>query len=265
MRVVTQNILGRQAGWASRRSVLADGFRRLKPDVVLFQEAIRLDDYDQVADLLGDSFEVVHQSERDDDEAGQGISIASRWPIELVAEIDLHVGSRTADFPCGALVANVAWPSCPEPVLVVNHKPSWRTNLAYEREQQAVITARQVEEIVARTGQHVVLGGDFDAVPESSSLRFWRGEQSLSDVSVSYRDAWQRTDPGHTFAPSRCDLIDDSWQTYLDRRIDYLLVRCADGKGPTLSVTRCDRVFDEPVDGVWGSDHFGVMADLRLP
>jgi len=25
------------------------------------------------------------------------------------------------------------------------------------------------------------------------------------------------------------------------------------------------RIFDEPVDGVWASDHFGVVADLALP
>jgi len=186
-----------------------------------------------------------------------------------VAEIDLRVSERTTDFPAGALLANVAWPESAEPVLVVNHKPSWRTNLAYERELQAVVTARQVEEIVARTGQHVVLGGDFDAVPEASSLRFWRGEQSLSDVSVSYCDAWhlrRGTDAGHTFMPSRCTIVEDSWSHYIDRRIDYLLVRTSgDGKGPTLSVTRCERIFDEPVNDIWGSDHFGVLADFRLP
>jgi hypothetical protein len=45
------------------------------------------------------------------------------------------------------------------------------------------------------------------------------------------------------------------------RRIDYVLVRCGI-HGPTLEVTGCRRVFDEPVGGVWLSDHYGVLADL---
>jgi endonuclease/exonuclease/phosphatase family metal-dependent hydrolase len=48
------------------------------------------------------------------------------------------------------------------------------------------------------------------------------------------------------------------------RRIDYLLVRCGD-HGPTLPIADCRRVFDQPVEGVWASDHFGVVADLELP
>jgi hypothetical protein len=39
------------------------------------------------------------------------------------------------------------------------------------------------------------------------------------------------------------------------------MVRCSD-HGPTLDVKACQRIFDEPADGVWGSDHFGVLADL---
>ena len=48
------------------------------------------------------------------------------------------------------------------------------------------------------------------------------------------------------------------------KQIDYVLVRCGD-HGPTLEVVGCERAFDGPVDGVWASDHFGVVADLRLP
>jgi hypothetical protein len=47
----------------------------------------------------------------------------------------------------------------------------------------------------------------------------------------------------------------------LGRRIDYIFVRCS-SHGPTLDIRTCDRLFDEPVDGVWASDHYGVTADL---
>jgi endonuclease/exonuclease/phosphatase family metal-dependent hydrolase len=52
---------------------------------------------------------------------------------------------------------------------------------------------------------------------------------------------------------------DRDWE--LGRRIDHVLVRCS-AHGPTLDIRACERLFDEPVDGMWASDHFGVVADL---
>jgi len=52
--------------------------------------------------------------------------------------------------------------------------------------------------------------------------------------------------------------------TAVSRRIDHILVRSG-LRGPTLQVADCRRVLDEPVNGVWASDHFGVVADLVLP
>ena len=37
VRVVTLNLWGRRGAWADRRSVLIDGFRALRPDLVAFQ------------------------------------------------------------------------------------------------------------------------------------------------------------------------------------------------------------------------------------
>ena len=48
------------------------------------------------------------------------------------------------------------------------------------------------------------------------------------------------------------------------RRIDYVMVRCG-VHGPTLDVADCSLALDRPVDRVYASDHFGVVADLALP
>jgi endonuclease/exonuclease/phosphatase family metal-dependent hydrolase len=55
-----------------------------------------------------------------------------------------------------------------------------------ERELQAVAAARFVEDLLdeRRDIRHVVLAGDFNAVPDSASVRFWRGLQSLDGTSV---------------------------------------------------------------------------------
>ena len=83
--------------------------------------------------------------------------------------------------------------------------------------------------------------------------------------SVCYRDAWESThpgDPGHTFTPENPLVADWDWPF---RRLDYFLVGCRLHGGPTLEVAACARNFDEPVDGVWASDHFGLVADLAVP
>ncbi|MDQ3151480.1 MAG: hypothetical protein M3R63_07110 [Actinomycetota bacterium] len=47
-------------------------------------------------------------------------------------------------------------------------------------------------------------------------------------------------------------------------RIDYVMVRCG-SHGPLLDVAGCRLVFDQPIDGLWASDHFGVLADMERP
>lgn len=131
--------------------------------------------------------------------------------------MDLHVTPRTADFPCVTLLAEVLAPDPVGPLLFVNHFPSWQLAYEHERELQAVLAARLIEELAGRRRLHVVLAGDLDADPDASSIRFWSGRHALSGTSVCYRDAWERVHPG------------------------------------------------EPGDGVWASDHFGVVADLAVP
>lgn len=271
MRVLVQNLFGRRAGWDGRRTVLANELRQLEPDLVAFPEAILNQDYDQVVDLLGADYHVAHQRDRElgdgsDVEAGQGHSLGSRWPLGVVRELDLHVTPRTDGFACGVLAAEVVAPDPIGPVLFVYHNPSWNLAYAHERELQAVAAARFIEEIVGQRELHVVLAADLDADPASSTARFWTGRQALDGMSVCYRDAWESKhpgEPGHTFGVPENPLgVDWDWPY---RRIDYIFVRCGEHGGPTLAITACERIFDQPVDGIWASDHFGVMADLDLP
>lgn len=263
VRVASLNLWGRNGPWAQRRSVIFDGLREIGPDLMAFQEAIKTDEYDQVRDLLEPDFHVIHQTERAAD--GSGVSIASRWPVEEVMELDLHVTPRTANFGCTTLVAKINVPEPVGPLLFVNHFPNWQLDFELERELQAVVAAKFIEERVAQGSLHVVLAGDLDADPRAASIRFWAGRQSLDGMSVCYRDAWESAhpeEPGHTFTPRNALMKDWDWPF---RRIDYIFVRCGRHGGPTLAIASCERIFDEPVDDVWASDHFGLVADLVLP
>lgn len=114
---------------------------------------------------------------------------------------------------------------------------------------------------------HVLVLGDFDATPDSASLSFWRGRRPAGGISVCYQDTWEYLhpdDPGRTFDRENPLVRDGEVATAVSRRIDYILVR-AELHGPTLEATACRRILDRPVDGVWASDHYGVMADFTLP
>jgi endonuclease/exonuclease/phosphatase family metal-dependent hydrolase len=263
MRVVTQNLWGIRGDWDARRAVLTEGFRELQPDLVAFIEAIKTDGYDQVVDVLGPDYQVAHQTEREPD--GQGASIASRWPFRELHEVDLNVTPRTGDFACTTLVAEILVPEQFAPLVIANHVPNWQLAFERERELQALVATRFLEELVGPRSTHVVLAGDLTADPEAANVRFITGRQSLDGMSVCYRDAWESVhpgEPGDTFTPDNPLVADWDWPF---RRLDYVFVRCGEHGGPTLEITACERVFDQPIDGVWASDHFGVYADLEIP
>ncbi len=184
VRVATLNLWGRGGSWDRRRPVLIDGLLELRPDVVAFQEAIVGDGYDQVVDLLGPDFHVVHQTVGLLGDGNHAASIASRWPL---GEVDLHVTPRTEDYPCAAIAAEVLAPEPVGPLLFVAHGPSYQWGAELERELQAVAAARLVERFAEGRRMHAMVAGDFNATPEASSVRFWSGRQSLHECLLPGR------------------------------------------------------------------------------
>jgi endonuclease/exonuclease/phosphatase family metal-dependent hydrolase len=262
IRVAVQNVWARYGAWPQRRELLQEGLRAAEPDLVTFVEPVRDEHYDQVADLLGPGYEIVYQSAHDGDVFGS--AVASRWPIEAVHELDLRVTERTADSLDVTLAAEIVAPDPIGPLLFLAPNPKWKMGYERERELQALVAARYAERYAASHEAHVILAGDFDAVPDAASIRFLRGRQSLDGISVCYRDAWESVhgeEPGHTFTPRNPLVRDGETAWDVPRRIDYVMVRC-DDYGPTLDIRDCRRLFDEPRDGVWASDHFGVVAEL---
>ena len=265
LRALTLNLFAEHGDWPARRRALQSGLERLRPDVVALQEAIVDDGHDSAREVLGTEYEVAHQTRGlVGDGRHHGASVASRWPITGVHEVDLHLTPRTRDYSCGAVIAEVA---APEPIgrlLVACHGNSWAWWAEHERELQALAVVRRIEEVVAEEPAHVVVGGDFNATPDTSSMRFWTGRTSLNGTSTAYRDCWESVHgeaAGWTFDPRNALSAIDEPDLDRGRRIDYLLVRCGD-HGPTLRVADCRLALAEPVDGVQPSDHYGVVADL---
>src|SRR4051812_32227539 len=174
LRVMTMNAYGpANPDWDRRHRLLADTIRDLAPDVVALQE-VPLDADGDLGRIIGPDYHVAPFSRADD---GVGGMIATRWPHRYLTEIDLRITERARETLswCAAVLLEVTTPV--GTVVLVHHKPSWPFPFEHEREQQAVLVARTVEDHVRSRDLHAVVLGDFDATPDSASLSFWRGRR----------------------------------------------------------------------------------------
>lgn len=265
-RVATFNVLDRSYADGARREVaIQAGLREASPDVIALQEITRTGELDQVREWFGGDPDIIDHPNSAHN--GVGACLVSRHPILEHHVLDLRFAFGATGLPwLGAVAAEILAPEPIGRVLVVHHKPSWQLDAELLREEQAVAVAQFIEGLVEdRADLPVVLLGDFDAGPEASSIQFLTGRRSLHGKSVRYEDAWEATHPddlGHTFSPRNPLVRAGQMPLERGRRIDHIMIR-SDSHGPLLGVATCRLICDAPVDGVWASDHFGVMADLQ--
>ncbi len=167
LRILTYNIYGTAAGWEQRRCALSTGLGELSPDLVALHETVLTDDFDQAAELLGDRYQVVHSRARLPD--SWGASIASRWPIGEVRELDQHVTPRAEPW-CTTLIAEIQAPAPIGPLIFVKHFQSAAVWQERERELQAAAAATVIEKMVKEQERPVVLAGDLNADPDAASF-----------------------------------------------------------------------------------------------
>jgi endonuclease/exonuclease/phosphatase family metal-dependent hydrolase len=269
LRVLTVNVQNDE-GDPRRTRLLNREVRRLAPDLVAFQEVCYPGRRDQLAELVaGTGLHTTHQAgvlDRPPPESDRygGTAVATRWPHEI-REVQL------ADAPgvhWWTLAVSVALPSLGE-LLFIAPTTGWQLDAEAARERQAV----QVTELDARhrTALPTIIAGDLNAGPEAASIRYLSGLQSLDGRSVHYHDAWAVAGhgPGHTWTVDNplaaAEIARVIGQPGHRRRIDYVFVGSAHAHPRARArIVTARLVADRPVDGVWLSDHAGVLADLDL-
>lgn len=272
LRVLTFNVENVE-GDDRRTKAINQELRRIEPDLVSFQEVVATPDRNQLDELLaGTGLHGSHQADAMSytppfaDRYG-GTAVATRWPHTRLEVVDMRLAGA-ADVPWCTLAVSVPIPDTGE-VLFIGTTAAWRLDAESVREQQAValtdLDARH------RRALPTVIAGDFNAAPDAASIRYMRGLQSLGSSSVHYHDAWEiaGVGPGYTWTvdnPNTRDVVEAVVrQPQHHRRIDYVFIGSwHQHHNASCQVRSAAVAFDQPIDGVWASDHYGVVVDVEL-
>lgn len=285
----------------SRAEAIADLLAEEQPDVVGLQEVARWTsvplaagvpnpDFDFLAILLtelaerGTPYEVVVENDNFDSSVLATTSpVPGYIPLRpsgvAVQYVDRDVIIARADLPDdelqvlataeGTFATNVTVPFLGGAILTVlrgwtsadlllHGQPVRFVNTHLEAFSAAVreAQARELAALLAASPYPVVLVGDLNDDPRTGAV-------TILQEALGLADAWRGSAP-RGYTAGQDDL--DAAQPQFDRRIDYVLYEV--DRRPRLHATRVEvigeEVRDRSADGLWPSDHAGVLATLHL-
>lgn len=259
IRVATWNLWWRFGPWPERFPAIVATLQAADPDVVALQEVWGEGATDQAA-LLAEALGGFHHAygHRWEGAAVQfGNAILSRWPIVASEQRPLPAPPDLDELRT-VLRADIEGPR--------GRFSMFTTHLNYQlgqsriRQDQVGDVCRFVRE-TAVEGHPPLVAGDFNAVPDSDEVRMMTGRMAVPAPPLAFRDVWDVAGegPGLTWSPVNPFVAAEEEGR---ARVDYLFT-AGPGEGGRGMPVRVDLLGDHPVDGMWPSDHFGVVADLR--
>ncbi|MFU8947849.1 endonuclease/exonuclease/phosphatase family protein [Mycetocola zhadangensis] len=259
MRLVTWNVLWRfDPDWRARQSAILRVLDELQPDIVGLQECWSTAEHSQ-ADVIAEhrgmhaafaspSFPPIPSPPEHPDQQGvlMGVGLVSRWPILDVHQHVLPVSHRQV-----APVALEARVATAEGTLfdVIVAATEWKPDFADDHLAQAERLADILSDADPTVPRFLLTDLNCDA-----------SQAEFAPVAAVATDTWERGggDPAAVTLSSAVSFAPREAVKEIDRRVDHILVR-----GSSIAVDRAF-IIDSPVDGVYPSDHFPVIADVRL-
>jgi len=258
-RIATLNIWNRSGPWDKRLPLIRDGLRALDADVIALQEVLAFGEQDQAKEIAaGLGWNVYYGKAW---ELGGGVSMGNAIvsPHRIVDGQVLPLPTRPDVDQRTVAFARVEAPHGPIPVFATHL--TFQLHMCDIRCEQVRALADHVAALAPIDGPPPVLVGDFNAEPDADEIRFLRGLTPLGGRSVYFADCWIASGaagPGYSWDRRNDYALRAHEPT---RRIDYVFVRGPDRhvRGEPIAARLA---LDEPVDGVWPSDHFAVVADI---
>lgn len=260
VRVLTWNVWWQYGPWEQRRPAIEQTVQGLDADVIALQE-VWDDGRENLAGSLADKLGYNHvYAAYDERKKGVrfGNAILSRWPIDAEDSRKLPAPPEAEENRC-VVYGRVDGPRGALPVFSTHL--NWKAHHSHVRQLQVTAVAEFIAER-ATQAYPPVLCGDFNANANSEEIRMLTGETTCAVEGLVFVDAWRMA------GTDGDGLTWDNKNPYAvlelepSRRIDYVLVGHP-GKAGAGHVCRAQVTGDEPVDGVWPSDHHAVMVELR--
>jgi endonuclease/exonuclease/phosphatase family metal-dependent hydrolase len=251
---MTLNIWNYNEPWKERRRIISDLIMHLEPDVVCLQETRHdfrfeggLGQGEQIARATGmHTTSHVAQVYWPFPRLDEGLTTLTRQlPVRVLVEELSQVPHERADenrrICLGVTVSSEG-----------RHIDVFNTHFSLGARAR-VLNARETYSFISRHSPGpAILFGDLNAKPDTEPLCFLRGETPLDGITANLVDCWTEmhaNDPGFTYA---------SFDPY--HRIDYALARNLEGRLRLVEI-----VGQEATDGVYASDHLGIVVDLEWP
>ncbi len=259
LRVLTWNVWWRYGPWQRRQRAIAATLKALDADVIALQEVWSDATTNLAAELAAElGYHHAFATSTDSKGFGFGNAVMSRWPIELTESAILPGEQETGERRI-ALYAAVTGPRGSLPIFSTHL--TWQLEYSHIRQRQMAELARFVDRLRPWSFPPIVCG-DFNAEPMSEEMRMLTGLTTCPVEGMVFHDAWKVAGQGSS------GMTWDNANPYAkvdfepDRRIDYILVGRPQARGAG-HVVDCRVAGNEPVDGVWPSDHHAVLGDIR--
>ena len=253
--IATWNVQWQFGDWKDRQAASAAVLADLDADIVTLNETWRAQT-EQLAESLGYRHVWAGHDPHGDPERNMGNAILSRWPIDAAASRFLEDAEgrqyRTI------ISAHVRTPTGQMPVFAthIEHR--------FDRSATRISQLQQASEFIeehAKGALPPVLAGDLNAVPDSDEIRKLTGRSAPYVEGRIWTDAWEQVGEGDGITWSKANpyINHSAWP---NRRLDYVLIGWPRDKRPIGNPARAWLFGTEPVDGIVGSDHYGVAVEV---
>lgn len=258
VKVLSWNLWWQFGPWEQRAPAIEATLEAANADVIALQE-VWGDAGENHAKILAEKlgYSYFHAACSTMNGVGFGNAILSRWPIAETKVVTLSGKPETGESR-NALFARIDGPRGPFDLFCTHL--NWRYEQSHIRQEQV----REVAEFVkANTAGKMppILCGDFNAEHMSEEIRMLTGLTSAAAEGLTFHDAWNIAGkgPGLTW-DNRNAFVAAEFEP--DRRIDYIFAGHPKARGRG-HVTDVEIIGNAPVNSVWPSDHFGLMAKIR--